>query len=225
MGLHSAYTYPQPNLLHTEDFSVAGTGTITNTDSGNGLVISVTGGQLLSTCAHTSTSACTVANNHWLSNYSYNGNIFTLIINCGWTDANPTNAQHESGFGWDMNNRIYYGNNSADSLSFISIKTGGVDQVITSGFSQKLSTYVMLKMNRNTNRISFFRHDSIANTGWYVLTQDIDSSAMSIPNTAYMLFFETGAEQNTRSGGDTGFVNGMYAYDGDTNIDPTTLPF
>lgn len=217
----ASYILPQPSLIFAEDFSGTGNGIITNNGSTHGFPLAVSGGKVAFTAAHTATVSETVANNNWVYNTTYSNNIFTVIFNIGWTDANPSNTQYEAGIWWDASNRIYYGNNSADSLSFIAIKIGNVDLVLTSTFTQNMNAYVRIDVDRIANRINFFRHDG--GSTWVSLTQGIDSSAMAIPNTNWTVFFGGGAEINTRSGGDTGFMNYINAYAGQTNINPTTL--
>lgn len=215
------YAHSTPSTLFSETFgSGYSNWTLTNTGLTHGLTFAVSGGSAVWTATHTATVAETVAGNNLVSNQTFSNDFVCLIFKLSWTDPNPTNAQHEAGIWWDSNNRIYYGNNSTDNLSFISIKVGGVNQIITSTFSQDNAAYVKIEMDRVNDIVSFYRWQS---STWVAITQLIDTSTFGIPSTNYSLFQACGAEINTRTGGDTGSVDFFYLYDNQTNINPTTL--
>ncbi len=221
----SIYIYPTPTLLFSEDFNSGYANwtlknLITPPSLVNGITFAVSGGNATWTAAHTATSNQSVANNNLLTNSNFSDNDISLIFNLAWTDPTANNAQFEGGIWWTSNDRIYYGNNLSTNGSFISIKIGGVDIVFDSSFAQNTNAYIMIRMNRTTNRVSFYTWLS---STWVVLSQNIDTSALSVPNTPYKLFFAAGGEQNTRTGGDTGSSELFYLYGGPTNINPTTL--
>lgn len=219
--LKNIYTFPKPSSIFTEDFSGSGNGTITNLGSSNGFILSVSGGTVNFTAAHTAAVNQPVADNHWIYNTTYSNNIFSVIFNLGFTVPTNNQTQYEAGIWWDSNNRIYVGNDATDTGSFFSIKTGGVDQIITSGFSQNTSAFFQIILDRTNNLCTFYRANP---SGCYeVMSQNVDTSAMSIPNTNWTVFFGGGNEKSGRTGGATGFMSFINAYESYNNINPTTL--
>lgn len=221
-GQSFVYTVPTPSTLFSESFTSGYSNwVLTNTGSTEGLTFAVSGGLATWTAAHTATVTQTVANNNIVTNNAFAGNYLTLIINHQWTDPTPTNTQYEIGFWWDSNNRIYYGNNSADNLSFFNIKIAGINvysDVTT--LPQSNNCFMKIVLDRSNNRCSIYRWVS---STWVAYIENIDTSGYSIPSSSVNLFFGAGAESIARLGGDTGSCSFMYLYNGLTNIDPTSL--
>lgn len=221
IGLKHKYTYPQPSLLFSELFlSGYANWTLTNGGAANGLTFAVSGAKAVWTAAHTAASNQAVADNHILTNSTFSNDVVSLIFRDEWTDATPTETQYEAGIWWDSNNRIYYGNNSADTLSFFNIKIGGVNVYSDATIPSSLDSYIMIQMNRVSKRVSCYRW---VGSSWVAFANNIDTSAMGIPATDYGVFFGAGAEQNTRTGGDAGSIDFFYLYSGLTNTNPSTL--
>ncbi len=216
----SIYIFPPPATIFTEDFSGSGNGTITNVGALNGFILTVSGGTVNFTAAHIAAVNQPVADNNWVYNTNYSNNIFSVIFNLGYTVPTVNQTQYEAGIWWDASNRIYVGNDAVDTGAFISIKIGGIDVVLTQLFPSNTNAFFQIVLDRTNNLCSFFRWQS---STWVALSQQIDTSAMSIPNTNWSVFFGGGNEKSGRTGGDTGFLNFINAYQGYNNVNPTTL--
>lgn len=215
------YSFSNPASIFTENFSGSGNGTITNLGSSNGFTLAVSGGTVNFVANHTASVNQPVADNHWVYNTTYSQNLFSVVFNLGFTIPTTNQTQYEAGIWWDSSNRIYVGNNATDTGSFCAIKIGGVDQVLTSGFAQNTNTYFQIVLDRTNNLCTFLRANT--NGGWEVMSQNIDTSAMGIPNTNWTVFFGGGNEKSGRTGGNTGFMSYINAYQGYTNVNPLNL--
>lgn len=216
------YTFPQPSLIFAET-NFNSVGTITNLGSTDGFTLTAGSGALSFTALHQGAVNKTVADNHWIYNTTYSQNLFSLIFNLTYVTPTANQVQYEAGIWWDSSNRIYYGNNAATGY-FVSIKIAGTDVYFDNSFTaQNTNAYVQIVLNRTTNRCTFYTFDTGTNGGYIALANEIDTSAMSVPNTDWTVFYGGGNEKSGRTGGASSNLNFFNAYAGYNNVNPTTL--